>query len=961
MSEANESTSVTSVSLKDALIGLTEINAPAPLSNAVRDKRLAPATGTLQFVPRDEQAEQKLIEIEKLIRRRSYKAAIREARGINIQDANLASTYMLMIQEKVVRAQVGLGDRYLARGDRERAKKAYREASAVHAGDARFEAINELTTNAVNQLVKSRSDLVEKLKGMLIEGQYEDWCETRRRLQDSSILDHLKGIIPDVSLVEALGSGVPPHWPPKDKPGEGWTDPVPIDELANEEKGLGSVVLDRPALRPGTAFSTMSSRPVGLAAIEAFSVEAGRAAMPLAFSAPHPMELRASSTLPVMSAMLTARARLLALDKNLSAVGLSAGSLPIYRYSYLVDRARHILKFIADIDARMAPMQFQLDDFNELVDTIRRHIDENSSELQALENRISELQTTISTLSDGNQKIGVVVQQLQQAEDDCSPKWWEILLSIGVVILATAVGAVIGFLLGGPLGAVAGGLSALVTSIGLTIKVWGDREINCDNVSQARQDFQTAQSALQAALSDNQAELHHALLQRDTIVASLASLQDTYDEAVTANQARVLNAATLSRILGVLDSVRSTAILRAHSLARLAQDAYNAENDVQINVVAASHSDYLDQDARGYTAAAVLQRDLEGLEHIRLTGRTRKQMQLSQVVSLSKHYPSSFAAILTSGYARFATRLSDFDRWFPGTYMHRLKEVRVEVLVDDKPQPIRGYLSNDGVSFVRFADHGNKVPIDNRDVLAEPDTDLRKLCYKRRRRHHAVETMAFPSSDSFLYEARATELQCQERNFFEGCGLESTWQLEFTPEQELEYARITEVKVYFQFEALFDPALKSVVEAKRYQNRNETALISVRKLLEGRGKTVDFSQPLVADISSFMFEAPSVEKMIREVGMVLRPKQAPLLSGVAKLRLNFQNQAAVEVETNDQGIVATDQTFPAGNNTSALRGLIQGKSAIGSWMMQILSLPAGIKMDDIDDVLLMIPYTFKPA
>ncbi len=960
MSEANDSTSVASTSLKDALIGLTEINAPAPLSNAVRDRKLAPAAGTLQFVPRDEQAEQKLIEIEKLIRRRSYKAAIREARAINIRDANLASTYTLMIQEKVVRAQVGLGDRYLARGDRERARKAYREASMMHAGDARFEAISNLTTNAVNQLVKSRTDLIEKLKGMLIEGQYEDWCETRRRLQDSSILDHLKGILPDVSLVEALGSGVPPHWPPKDKPGEGWTDPVPIDELA-DEKGFGSVVLDRPALQPGTVFASMSSRPVGLADIEAFSLEAGRAAMPLSFAAPHAMELRASTTLPVMSAMMTAHARLLAVDRNLSAAGLSAGSLPIYRYSYLVDQARHILAFIAGIDARMAPMQFQLDDFNELVDTIRRHIDENASELQALENRISELQTTVSTLSDGNEKIGVVLQQLKQAESDCSPKWWEILLSIGVVILATAVGAVIGFLLGGPLGAVAGGLSALVTSIGLTIKVWHDREISCDNVGQARQDFQTAQSALQAALADNQAELHHSLLQRDAIIATLASLQDTYDEAVTSNQARVLNAATLSRILGVLDSVRSTAILRAHSLARLAQDAYNAENDVQINVIAGSHSDYLDQDARGYTAAAVLQRDLEGLEHIRLTGRTRKQMQLTQVVSLSKHYPSSFAAILTAGYARFATRLSDFDRWFPGTYMHRLKEVRVEILVDDKPQPIRGYLTNDGVSFVRFADHGNKVAVDDRDVLAEPDADLRKLCYKRRRRHHAVETMAFPSSESFLYEARATALQREERNFFEGCGLESTWQLEFTPDQELDYARITEVKVHFQFEALFDPALKSVVEAKRYQNRNETALISVRKLLEERGKTVDFSQPVIADVTSFMFEAPSVEKMIREVGVVLRPREAPLLSGVAKLRLNFQNQAAVDVDTNDQGIVATDTTFPAGNNTNALRGLIQGKSAIGSWTMQILSLPAGIKMDDIDDMLLMIPYTFKPA
>src|SRR6185295_16133031 len=102
--------------------------------------------------------------------------------------------------------------------------------------------------------------------------------------------------------------------------------------------------------------------------------------------------------------------------------------------------------------------------------------------------------------------------------------------------------------------------------------------------------------------------------------------------------------------------------------------------DTQINVIAASHTDYLDEDARGYTAAALLRRDLDGLDHVRITGQTRKRMQLTQIVSLSKHYPTSFASFLATGNARFATRLADFDHWFPGTYMQRLKEVSVEVL-----------------------------------------------------------------------------------------------------------------------------------------------------------------------------------------------------------------------------------------------------------------------------------------
>jgi hypothetical protein len=960
MRDSKERPDPNAVSLKDKLIGLTEVNAPAPLSNAVRDQELAPKTGTRHFIPRDERIEEKLIEVEKLIRRRSYNAAIGEANRTDLGDSHLASTYALMLREKTTRAQVALGDRYLADGDAARAKDSYQAAVEPRASDAMTRAVADLTRTAVREVVSTRTELIGKIKTMMGEARYEDWCDTRRRLQDSSILDHVRAILPDVRLADALGPRVPSNWPPKGNPKDGWVDPVLIDDLAGTQ-GLAGLLLDRPAVLPGAGFSSLSAKSVGLDAIRAFSLTEGRRVAPAVFEGGQLPELRASSAFPLMSSMLTAHTRLYASEFALNAVGLSPGSMPIYRYSYLIEQARRILTFIAGTDARMTTMQFKLDDFAELIGTIKSHIDENSAEYQALNARIGELSSTLTTLTKAEHEMGGIVTQLAKAEDDCDPEWWEVLLSVVVVIVATAVGAAIGFLIGGIPGAIAGGAVALGTSIALTIQVWSDREINCSNVSQALGDFRTSQSALQAALSDNTAELNHALLQRDATIAQLASLQDTYDAAVTSNRARALNAETLSHILGVLDSVRSTAVLRAHSLARMAQDAYNAETDTSLNVIAASHSDYLDKDARGYTAATVLQRDLDGLEHIRLTSRTRKQMQLSQIVSLRKHYPAVFASILTSGQGRFATRLSDFDRWFPGAYMQRIKEVRVEVLVDDKPQPIRGYLTNDGVSFVRFADHGNKIKVDGRDVLGEPDDDLRKLCYKRRRRHHAVETMAFPSHDSFLFEARATEQQQQERNFFEGCGLESTWHLELTPDQVVEYSRITDVRIHMQCEALFDPALQSVVESKRYTDRKETAIISVRQLLSGQGAPVNFSETLGVEVTSFLFEAPHIPKTIRDVGVMLRSKQLPLLAGKAKLRINYQGQTAIEVETNEQGIVATAPDKPAGTNTDALRGLVEDKSVAGRWSIKILDLPTGLTTDDLDDVLLMIRYTFKPS
>ena len=55
------------------------------------------------------------------------------------------------------------------------------------------------------------------------------------------------------------------------------------------------------------------------------------------------------------------------------------------------------------------------------------------------------------------------------------------------------------------MGAVAGGVMALGNSILLTIKVWSDQVISCENVESARDDFRSARSALQSALSDHTA------------------------------------------------------------------------------------------------------------------------------------------------------------------------------------------------------------------------------------------------------------------------------------------------------------------------------------------------------------------------------------------------------------------------------------------------------------------------
>ena len=910
---------------------------PAPES----DVRLNPRLGTRHTVPTDPRFERELDVIEKQIRRGDFRSAVRQARAASESAEGAPAAYRVLLGQRQAQALIGLGDEHLAGQHPERARRQYEDALLVDTSDALTNRIAAIGRSAFDALVAERAELIESLVEMARASDYERWCEPRRKIDASTVLSHLGDVRIDLDLERILGPRKPVPWPP---------DGVLASATAREVEGVETTGSRAAALAlpiPGFAFESATA---GALSLEGSGFGGTDGAM------------RASMALPLIAVQFEAMARIWALDHGLDRLGRAPATTPLFRYEYLVEQVRAILDRASSLDQRMARMQFHLDDFAELIFTIRRHLDEESAELQAVFLLIADLQTTVSALAAGEEEIGKVVQELKQAEDDCDPEWWEILISVLVVIGATALGAVIGFFIGGIPGAVAGGLSSLILSIQLTIQVWKDREITCENVTQARQDFQSAHSDLKAALNDTKAELQHSLLRRDQLIASIASLEYAYDEASAANEARVLNAATLGKILGELEGVRRSMVNRAHTLARMAQSAFNAANDTSVTVVAPSLASYLNDDDKNYTASALLTRDIEGLEHIRLTSRTSKRVDLVQSVSLRKHYPTSFASVLVTGQTRFATRISDFDRWFPGTYMQRIREVQVEVVTEGAVSPIRGYLTNSGASWVRFRDQGNHVASDHTNVQADPNADIRKLCYKWRRRQHPVETMAFPVLGSVRSDARTVEQQRQERNLFENMGLETTWHLEITPDQDLELVKIRDIRVHFHLDALIDPNLKAVVEAQRYVDRKETALLSIRKFREDEGLDAAFdTTPLRVRVTPFHFEAPHVRKTIRDAGIFIRRAGEPLLGGVAKLSVDFNEQGAVVLETNDQGIVATSPNLPAGTGTADLAALCAGQDLPGIWDIEITDLPAGMDHEDIEDVFLLLRYEYDDA
>ena len=382
--------------------------------------------------------------------------------------------------------------------------------------------------------------------------------------------------------------------------------------------------------------------------------------------------------------------------------------------------------------------------------------------------------------------------------------------------------------------------------------------------------MRTSLAGVRGGIAETEAELSHALMVRDILIARINALSDQLEQVYQSNAARVLDAKTLDAIQAQYNSLRQSLLTRAQAVARLAESAFNFERDADTHLIKDA---YYDTSLEGYTAAETLLHDLGGFDHIDLIGRTRKAMQLSHMVSLRKHNPLSFLALAATGNGRFTTTLADFDRWYPGTYLQRIKEVRVEVLVDGEAVPARGYLSNDGVSLVRFADSENKRPVDNVRVFDEPDPDLAKLCYKRLQRRRHVDTMAFPEfeslpprgADAAAPGARAQLLR--ERRAREHLADRAPARPAVRPRPGHRHPRVASSTRRCSTRTSSGSSSRSATpgDARWWPSR------SARRCATSGG-TPDFSTALTFKTTRTLFDAPAIEKTIVDAGFAVRLK-----------------------------------------------------------------------------------------
>jgi hypothetical protein len=907
------------------IVGNTRV--PPPILETL----VHPDSTPLHQIPQTDQ-EVVLSKVENLLGKGHYGAALREAKALKISTSPLAGHYEFLQNEKISRAYIGIADRYFIRGDNEGAKKFYSLAINPETTNQTILGIAALADKTFEQLLTQRQGLMDGLVRSVGDDSYTDWCDKRNVIQTETIIDNAgirEAIYSDYHLEGVFGDH-PPF-----SPTPGWVDPLPPE----------TEFIDYDSTTPASVFKadTTEARDVDVS-IPPF----GNKDKPI----------RTSVAMAIVSNVLIAKTQIFGIMTSLNFAGQAQGTVPLFHYEYLRHKAKGIIAHIQDIELRMLPIQFKLDDFAELTSTVRNHLLEQEAELEAVNQKINELTKTLTTLAQAEKEMAKVVLLLDDAKSQCDCDWWCWLAAGAFFVLGVAAAIGVALALVALLGPVAGGiLGGLLGGIPFQLGwILAIDTVNCDNVGEITNNARVVVTGLRKGIEENKAELNYQLAARDILIANINSLTLELQEINASNQSRLLNSTTLNAIQTQYNSIRQSLLSRAQAVAKLAEDAFNFERDSKVYLIKDA---YYDEDKKGYSAIETLLRDLDGLDYIDITGRTQKAMQLGHMISLRKHYPMSFPSIWAAGCARFMTSMKDFDRWFPGTYMQRIKEVRVEIEVEGKPVMARGYISNDGISFVRFSDTGNKTPVDNVDVFAEEDDSIAKLCFKRFQRRRHVDTMAFPDFDSYLHEERMRNLQNRERNFFENVGPESTWLIELLPDQPFDFSRITDVRVYFQYEAFFDDNLKRILQKKRYTGRRQSAVFSIKKLAENEGSATDFSNTVKVNVSRVLFEAPITDKKIVNVGFAIRPKGTTPLNGVSKLKVSFQDATPIQVETNNNGIVATAPDHPAGAGLAELESMTQNKNVDGTWAIRIVELPAGTGVDAIDDVALMINYEFS--
>ena len=330
-------------------------------------------------------------------------------------------------------------------------------------------------------------------------------------------------------------------------------------------------------------------------------------------------------------------------------------------------------------------------------------------------------------------------------------------------------------------------------------------------------DREIKQLAVQTTVAKIRLDLAQKAL--DTLDTQL----DQADELFQFFGARFTNLGLQSWLVKSLQQLHRQAWNAAHSMAKLAEQAYRFErND---DAAAFLTSTYWDADRAGLLAGDRLQLDLQRMEQ-KFIETNYRTMEVDQAFPLSQIDPVALATLRQTGECEFIVPELFFDLYYPGQYRRRIKAVRLTIPCVTGPYTNVSATLRLDKSWVR------------REAKSDKDNPHKSFLTPLIPRRSVSIATSSAQADSGVFEFSFRDERYMP---FEGCGAISGWSLKLPAAfRPFDYQTINDAVVHISYTALYDEAFRDKVE----QGTKDVANSILTRLTEGQATEEGGGAPL---------------------------------------------------------------------------------------------------------------------
>jgi hypothetical protein len=365
----------------------------------------------------------------------------------------------------------------------------------------------------------------------------------------------------------------------------------------------------------------------------------------------------------------------------------------------------------------------------------------------------------------------------------------------------------------------------------------------------------------------------------------------------------------------------------------LMERAFEYEYDTKVNRI---RFDYDRSDLHGLLAGDFLLMDIDQFSYDRIL-ETEKPNPVVVTISLAERYPFLFRQeFQKTGRIDFETTLEDFERWFPGSCLSKLRQVEVAVEGLIGKGGLHGTLTNSGTSYYRDR-NGN-----------------------RRIRSQKPETMVLSRYSSRMDEFIFTSKDEDVLRLFQNSGVASGWILNIPPEaNDINYYSITDVYLLFNFDVYYSEHVSNLVRA-------EMAATSLYESTLGLGLRFQYPDEFFGFQESgeitFMLSEASLQfdhtrPTIRKMNMVIQTEK-----GTSPLGLIIDVTTAAGAINLEEHADINGMITAAGPNNDVLKH----KELIDTWTVKIDkdknidAFSTGFTWEKVKNIFFFFEYDYTP-